>query len=215
MVSVRKEYYKEYVITYQLKCHPSSLDVFGQTLVPKQFCQNYIWAALVDYRHCSINTSPRPGSSSFPPPLSDLYWYPVLHVCYIADLNNYYNIHWSSSNSILIKLVIDTVPDRVTGLTTSTQSIDEANILDLHWDTLQNYPCPGLKYSVEYTLISKDQCRMETSEKVAGNLTSDNTSVTFMGLEYHSSYLVTVRAVHSAETGQPVTLLALTGNTGK
>ncbi|XP_072040595.1 receptor-type tyrosine-protein phosphatase delta-like [Amphiura filiformis] len=104
-------------------------------------------------------------------------------------------------------------PDEISSVTATIDSTD-SNTIEINWDPIADYPCPGLNYMVEYELINKDQCKLENDQsriRLADDINQSSARLT--GLEFYSTYLVYIRAIHSAGNGQPLLSVAQTGET--
>ena len=113
-----------------------------------------------------------------------------------------------------ISLIFHTEPGAVSGLS-STLDEDSSNTITISWEPITGYPCPGLDYIIEYQLISKDQCELETEAQLQLADPIDQSHAVLTGLEYHSTYLVSIKASHAAGMGDASKMFVQTGETGK
>ena len=121
-------------------------------------------------------------------------------------------VYYIYDNSILH--ISFSEPGMVSDATFSMDST-EITTVEVNWNPIADYPCPGMNYMVEYELISKDQCQLETTGvgmRLAEDITESSARVT--GLQPHSTYVVYIKATHPAGHGQPVKLFVQAGESG-
>ena len=111
-------------------------------------------------------------------------------------------------------ITLHTEPGAVSGLSWTLDD-DSSNTITINWEPIADYPCSGLDYITEYQLISKDQCELKTEAQLQLADPIDQSSAVMTGLEFYSTYLVSVKASHAAGMGPARKMFVQTGDIGE